>query len=46
MHLALFYCYGVFYSLSHRLAGMRYISTARPLQRYGITQVLKRCRNS
>lgn len=34
LHLALFYCYGIFYHLSHRLAGVRFISITRPLQRY------------
>ena len=33
LHLALFYCYGVFFQLPHRLAALRYISTARPLQK-------------
>lgn len=31
-HLALFYVFGVYYLLSHRLAGIRYISTTKPLQ--------------
>ncbi|PNH09815.1 Peroxisome biogenesis factor 10 [Tetrabaena socialis] len=32
LHLALFYVYGSYYSLAHRLAGVRYSLTARPLQ--------------
>jgi len=32
LHLALFYMWGVYYQLSQRLAGVRFVSIARPLQ--------------
>ncbi len=32
LHLALFYLSGAFYTLPHRLAGVRYAATSRPLQ--------------
>ncbi|EFJ44146.1 hypothetical protein VOLCADRAFT_95614 [Volvox carteri f. nagariensis] len=38
LHLALFYTYGAYYSLAHRLAGVRYSLSMRPLQ--GVLGVL------
>ncbi|GAX79358.1 hypothetical protein CEUSTIGMA_g6800.t1 [Chlamydomonas eustigma] len=32
LHLALFYCYGTYYQMSHRLTNIQYVSTSRPLQ--------------
>jgi len=32
LHLAMFYCYGAYFQLSHRLASVRYITTSRPMQ--------------
>ncbi|KAJ9530968.1 hypothetical protein QJQ45_028868, partial [Haematococcus lacustris] len=31
LHLALFYVWGVYYNVAHRLAGVRYITTAQPM---------------
>ncbi|MEW5299019.1 MAG: hypothetical protein WDW38_004929 [Sanguina aurantia] len=40
LHLALFYCYGLYYSLPHRLTGTQYMSISRPLQRHSSYAVL------
>ncbi|GIL91220.1 hypothetical protein Vretimale_18879 [Volvox reticuliferus] len=43
LHLALFYAYGAYYTLAHRLAGVRYSLSMRPLQgrpSYGILGAL------
>lgn len=32
LHLALFYVYGAYYGLAHRVAGVRYTLSSRPLQ--------------
>ena len=40
LHLALFYIYGSFYRITHRLCGITYITTSRPLQPHGTYRAL------
>ncbi len=42
LHLALFYVHGAYYTLAQRLAGVRYASTAAPLQRWALAGGMQR----